>query len=275
MFQPPGASHGNGAAGHKSLEATSAADPSAGPARVNLAKLLAHADIESWLEARKPHMRYEYSSERQSWEGFKCTSVALKAAEMLIERGEEPRLLKFAKGDPAQAMFNPAARLNPSPFPEMNWWCHVVCESRGKVYDPMLGAPCELRDYALLAFEEEVPFREFFDAEKTARETSSAASYLAGDLLFRALIADDLPRDLWHLRADLQPAEGADPRLLGALTFRLASGDEAGILALLPWKYDEGACEYEAAAAQEGSSFRLNFSFDPSERKGAIRISLP
>ena len=70
-----------------------------------------------------------------------CSQIAISIAEMIVDVGKNPDILRIGKRDMSD-------KLKPKMYPRMAPWnYHDVCRLDKVVYDPNLGFPCHMDDY--------------------------------------------------------------------------------------------------------------------------------
>lgn len=111
-------------------------------------------DHLTFFKAKHENLRHDYSDGSGEFVDS-CALVAFEMAELLQAEGREPTILTV-HGERIDTTGNRAS-LSPIPFDgRVQWGAHVICESNGFVYDPMIQTPLPLNEYLSAAFSQNV-----------------------------------------------------------------------------------------------------------------------
>ncbi len=99
-----------------------------------------------------------------------CVVHARALAELLLDAGRAPWIgrLRHITQRGEHVFYEP---LVPVRFRGITWNTHYVCCCDGEVYDPLLGSPVPVEDYARKAFGLDLELAEHLSEEATARMT--------------------------------------------------------------------------------------------------------
>lgn len=88
-----------------------------------------------------------------------CSLVAIDIAKMLLKEGKKPELI-FITGKCIENSPNNYEALKPVQYEgRISWGGHMVCACDGLVYDPMIGEPLPIEEYAHKAFGADVEMK--------------------------------------------------------------------------------------------------------------------
>ena len=96
-----------------------------------------------------------------------CVTHAAALAALLLEEGRAPWIARLRDVQP-RGSSELWAPLTPIRFQTSTWNTHYVCCADDEAYDPLVGAPIAIADYAVAVFGRDIALVEHFSPTATA-----------------------------------------------------------------------------------------------------------
>jgi hypothetical protein len=99
-----------------------------------------------------------------------CVTHACRLAELLCAEGKKPWIarLRDTRHAASGVFHGPLTPIRLAGRNGPTWTTHYVACEANDVYDPLIGSPIAIADYATLAFGRDIPLHRFLDEATTA-----------------------------------------------------------------------------------------------------------